>query len=205
MRKLLVTLVAALVAMAACAESRWGVTAGANYNDMHFKQSDIFESGHMVGGEVGVMGELIAPGIGFGIDGAVLYSMRGGKLHLGDKRAWAAQGVGTENAILHYIDVPIALKLKYHNLGGFENTLMPIIFAGPTISFLAGHSNCADQLSYKTVSASLNMGLGVEIKNRVQVKAGYQFGLGESVRTKLLDEHIAKNRTWFLTATYFIK
>ena len=69
-------------AFQAVAETRWGVTAGANYNQVHFNQSDIFKSDHTVGGNLGLTGELMIPGIGFGVDGSILYSMRNGKLHM---------------------------------------------------------------------------------------------------------------------------
>lgn len=191
--------------LAASAETRWGPTIGINYNVIHFKQGDIFKSDRMIGGQAGLTGELMVPGIGFGVDGSVLYSLRQGKLHLGDKKVWASQGAGTETCSLHYIDVPLNLKFKYHNLNGVENTIMPMVFVGPTISFLAGHNKCADQLSYQKVSASLHFGLGCELFNKVQVKAGYQFSIGSSLKTKLLDENDAKNRSWFCNVTYFLK
>ncbi len=145
------------------------------------------------------------PGIGFGVDAGLLYSMRNGKLHFGDKKAWSAQGIGNETASFHYIDIPINLKFRYHNLNGFESTLMPMAFAGPVISVLAAHGKCADQLNYNNVTLSLQMGVGCEILEKVQVKVGYQFGVGEACQTKLLEEHGAKNRTFFLNATYFFK
>lgn len=189
----------------AYAETRWGVTAGANYNEIHFKQGDIFKSDRMVGGNAGLTGELMIPGIGFGVDASVLYSMCNGKLHMGDKKVWSSLGLGTETCTLHYIDIPLNLKFRYHNLDGVENTIMPLAFAGPTISVLAGHNKVGDQLSYQKLSASFHMGIGCELFNKVQVNVGYQFGIGESLKTKLLDENGAKNRTWFVNLTYFIK
>ncbi len=207
MKKSCIALLCAILAIAtsitASAETRWGPTVGLNYNEVHFKQSDIFDSDRMVGGQVGVTGELMVPGIGFGVDGSLLYSLRQGKLHLGDKKVWSSQGAGNETCSLHYIDVPINLKFKYHNLNGVENVVQPMVFVGPTISFLAAHSKCADQLSYSTVTASLHFGLGCELFNKVQLKLGYQFSIGNSLKTKLLDENEAKNRSWFCNATYF--
>ncbi len=192
-------------ALSASAESRWGIVAGANYNEVHFKQPDIFKSDRQFGPNLGVTGELMAPGIGFGIEAGLIYSMRSGKLHLGDKRVFSSVGLGTETAMMHYIDIPINLKLRWHKLNGFENTLMPMIFAGPTISILPAHSKINDQVSYKNVSLSMQLGIGAEIMRRYQVKVGYQFGVGETLHTKLLDEHVAKNRTWFVQGTYFFK
>ena len=56
--------------------SRWGVTAGANINSIHFKQSDIMPSKSSWGPQVGVTGEMNFSGLGFGVDGSLLYSLR---------------------------------------------------------------------------------------------------------------------------------
>lgn len=208
MNKLKFTIIAALVAVSslgfgAKAEGRWGVTLGGNYNEVHFKQSDIINVDRQFGAVAGFTGEYMIPGIGFGVDASLLYTMRGSKLHLGDRKVWSSLGAGTENCTLHYIDLPINLKFKYRNLNGIENIIMPIAFAGPTFSFLAGHNKCADALSYKTVSVGIHAGIGCELYNKVQINASYNFSIGRSLRTKLLDENDAKNRTWTVTATYF--
>ena len=207
MKKILLTCALALVAsgISMRAETRLGATVGVNYNELHFGQTDIFSTDRMPGGSVGVMGELMIPGIGFGVDASLLYSMRNAKLHFEEKKAWSSMGLGAETATFHYIDIPINLKFRYHNLNGFESTLMPMAFAGPVISVLAGHNKCANQLSYTPVTLNLQMGIGCEILEKVQVKAGYQFSVGQSCKTKLLDDHSAKHRTWFINATYFFR
>jgi len=184
---------------------RWGVTVGGNYNEIHFKQTDIFDSDRMFGPSVGVTGDMMIPGVGFGIDASILYTMRQGRLHLGDKLAWESQGLGNEAARQHYIDVPLNLKFRYSKLGGLESTLMPFIYAGPTFSFLVGHNKVGDALKYTRVNVLLHAGIGVELFNKVQVSGGYSFSVGQNLGTKILDEHVAKYRTWFIQATYFFK
>ena len=205
--RLILVVVAVLGALVAQAQPqrRWGITLGGNYNEIHFKQTNIMESDRMFGGSIGLTGEMMIPGVGFGIDGSVLYTLRQGKVHFGDKRIWESQGIETQAVRLHYIDVPLNLKFRYSNLGGFESTVMPFVYAGPTFSFLAGHNKVNDALKYTTVSVLLHAGIGVELFNRLQLSGGYSFSIGQSVRTKLLDDHVAKNRTWFIQATYFIK
>jgi hypothetical protein len=205
--RLILVVVAVLGALVAQAQPqrRWGITLGGNYNEIHFKQTNIMESDRMFGGSIGLTGEMMIPGVGFGIDGSVLYTLRQGKVHFGDKRIWESQGIETQAVRLHYIDVPLNLKFRYSNLGGFESTMMPFVYAGPTFSFLAGHNKVNDALKYTTVSVLLHAGIGVELFNRLQLSGGYSFSIGQSVRTKLLDDHVAKNRTWFIQATYFIK
>ena len=205
--KYLIISVALLSALSSWAQPvrRWGVTVGGNYNEIHFKQTDIFESDRMFGGSVGITGDMMIPGVGFGIDGSILYTLRQGRLHLGDKRIWESQGIETQVARQHYIDVPLNLKFRYSNLGGLESTIMPFIYAGPTFSFLVGHNKVGNALKYTTVNVLLHAGIGAELFNKVQISGGYCFSVGQNLGTKLLDDHVAKHRTWFIQATYFIK
>ncbi len=203
--RLIIMAAALLCAVSAFAqpERRWGVTLGGNYNEIHFKQSDIFASDNMFGGSVGVTGDLMIPGVGFGVDASILYTLRQGKLHFGDKHAWASQGIKNQAVRVHYIDVPLNLKFRYSRLGGIENTIMPFVYAGPTFSFHVGHNS--DALNYTAVSVLLHAGIGVELANKVQISGGYSFSVGQNLKTKILDDHSAKHRTWFVQATYFFK
>lgn len=205
--KLIIMTVALLCAVSSYAqpERRWGVTIGGNYNEIHFKQTDIFDSDRMFGGSIGVTGDMMIPGVGFGIDGSVLYTLRQGRVHFGDKKAWAAQGIETQAVQLHYIDIPVNLKFRYSRLGGLENSLMPFVYAGPTFSFLAGHNKVGDALNYTTVNVLLHAGIGVELANKIQISGGYSFSVGQNLKTKILDQHEAKHRAWFVQATYFFK
>ena len=205
--KYIIAVVALLCSLSSVAQPirRWGVTAGGNYNEIHFKQSDIFASDRMFGGSVGLTGEMMIPGVGFGIDASILYTLRQGRLHLGDKTAWSSQGIENQAARLHYIDVPLNLKFRYSRLGGVESTIMPFVYAGPTFSFLAGHNKVGDALNYTRVSVLLHAGVGVELFNKVQLSGGYSFSIGQNLGTKLLDDNVAKHRTWFVQATYFFK
>lgn len=205
--KLIMLAVALMFAVSAFAqpERRWGVTIGGNYNEIHFKQSDIFDSDPMFGGSIGVTGDLMIPGIGFGIDGSILYTLRQGKVHFGDKHAWESQGIETQAVRLHYIDVPLNLKFRYSRLGGLESSIMPFAYVGPTFSFHVGHNDVKDALRYTAVSVLLHAGIGVELFNKVQISGGYSFSVGQNLGTKILDEHVAKHRTWFVQATYFFK
>lgn len=209
MRKIALVIASAVVLLSgitahAQTETRWGVTAGANYNQIHFKQSDIMDVDRGLGPLVGLTGEMNIQGIGFALDGSLLYSMRSGKLHYGDHKVWSSLGLGTETCQLHYIDVPINLKFKYHKLNGFENTLMPFVAIGPTFSFLAG-KNLTAANEYRPVSVLMHFGAGVELFRHLQIQGGFSFSIGETLRTRMLDENIAKNRCWNFSATYFFK
>ena len=184
--------------------SRWGITAGANVNNIHFKQQDIVPTKTMWGPQLGVTGEMNFSGIGFGAEGSLLYTLKQGKVDYGSRTVWASLGAGNETVAMHYLDVPLHLKFKYNRLNGFESTLMPMLYVGPQFSFLM-HGSHGDINSYPPVNVYLDMGIGVELMERWQIRGGYNFSIGQSFHTKVLDENVAKNRTWYFGITYFLK
>lgn len=183
------------------AQARWGVVAGMNLSKLSFDQN-LFTVNSKAGASVGVTGELMMPGIGFGVDASLLYTQRGTKLHLGERPIWANQGIGEHTTSLHYLEIPLSLKFKFKNLNGIENTIMPILFVGPEFSFLLAH-NKLDALSYSGGEFGIHMGVGCEILRMVQVNASYCWGLSYAVKTKLLDDFSARNRNFRVSATYF--
>lgn len=195
-----------LCATAATAQttSRWGITAGANINEVHFKQTDIVPSERAWGPQVGLTGEMNFSGVGFGVDAGLLYTLKQGKVNYGARPMWAAVGAGKETVSMHYLDVPLHLKFKYNRLGGLESTIMPMVYVGPQFSFLVA-SNHHELNIYPPVNVYLDMGVGCELLERVQLRGGYNFSIGQSFHTKLLDDNVAKNRTWYVNLTYFMK
>ena len=207
MKKIILFITTLLIASAAASgqtTSRWGITAGATINEVHFKQHDIVPSKRAVGPQLGVTGEMNFSGIGFGVEGSLLYTLKQGKVNYGERTIWESQGFGDEMVSMHYLDVPLHLKFKYNRLGGAESTIMPMVFVGPQFSFLM-HGNHGDINKYSPVSVYLDMGLGCELMERVQLRGGYNFSIGQSFHTKMLDEHVAKTRTWYFNVTWFLK
>ncbi|MBQ7942255.1 MAG: PorT family protein [Muribaculaceae bacterium] len=203
MKKILSVLmlcVAMLGASSAVAQSRWGVVAGANFSNLSFDQN-LFTVDKGVGATVGVMGELMMPGIGFGFDASLLYSQKGAKLHMGERPVWGLDGYGKENCMLHYLEIPLHLRFKFKNLNGLENVVMPILFAGPEFSFLLGHSKI-DAMKYAGGELGLDVGVGFEILRKVQLSASRCWGLSYALKTKVLDDFSAKNRAWKISVTY---
>ena len=182
-------------------QTRWGVVAGVDYTNLSFDQ-DLFTINQNVGATAGVTGELMIPGIGFGVDASLLYTQRGATLNLGERPLWSSQGYGKENMLLHYLEIPIHLKFKFKNLNGLENTIMPILFAGPEFSFLVGHSNIK-AMEYAGGEFGIDVGVGCEILQRFQVNASYCWGMSYALKTKQLDDFSARNRCWKLACTYF--
>lgn len=182
------------------AETRWGVVAAANISTMKFNQT-LVQVDQVCNFSVGVTGELMIPGIGFGVDGSVLYTQLGGKLHLGDYQVWASDGYGTHRTYQHYLEIPLNLKFKYTNLNGIENTIAPIAFVGPSFTLQLGHSNI-DAIKYSGGEFSVHVGLGAEIIRKIHVTASYNWGLTYALETYKLDHYSAKNRYWRVAVAY---
>lgn len=204
MKKTLTALVLAAAAICgvqhAQAQFRYGVTVGADVTNIKFNQT-LFDIDRSVGYHAGVLGELMFPGIGFGIDFGLQYTQRGATLDLGSREVWHSQGYGRERSYLHCIDLPIDLRFKWTRMNGLEDHIAPYVFGGPVFSFLAGHSDIK-ALEYPFCSLGLQCGIGFELYKHWQVQGAYQWGMTYCMRTKLLDDFSARNSTWSVGVTY---
>ncbi|MCM1337164.1 MAG: PorT family protein [Candidatus Amulumruptor caecigallinarius] len=185
----------------AASQMRWGATAGVLLTDLHFKQSLVGVSS-VPGFAAGISGEMMFPGVGFGIDLGAQYEMRGAEVKLGEKRIWASQGYGDTRFYLHYLNIPLHLRFKYTRLGGFEDILAPLVYVGPSFGFMLGHSDI-DAFSFPLGEIGLNFGIGAEIKKRWQVTVEYNLGMTYCTKDRILTDYSAQNREWKLAATYF--
>lgn len=193
--------VAMLLPLSSNAQFRRSVVAGVNINDLVFKQ-DLAGVSSLVGAQAGVEGELMFPGIGFGLSFGLMYNQLGGQVNLGEKKIWASEGYGNEKLYLHNITIPLHLRFKWTRLNGFEDTLAPLIFGGPEFSILAGHSKC-DAIKWAGGDLGLTAGVGAEIFKKWQVTASYTWGMTYSLKTKLLDDYSARQRHWAVRVAYF--
>ncbi len=196
----------ALAAMMLCslsssAQFRYGAMLGADMSTLHFKQ-EIVPVKRTFGPTAGIVTEMMFPGIGFGVDFGLYYEMRGAKLDLGTKELWSSQGYGNEMSRMHYLVIPFHLRYKYTRLNGFEDTLAPLAYVGPSLSMLVAHSKL-DCMQYPFGSLSLDFGIGAEIKHNWQVTAGYSMGLTYAVKDKILTDYSARNRGWNVRVSYF--
>jgi hypothetical protein len=204
MKKILTILVVAIasvgMASVAKAEFRYGPTLGVDFTTLKFKQ-DLITIDSSTGFQAGVQGEAMFPGIGFGIDIGLMYTQRGATVNLGEKEVWSSVGYTNPRTYLHYVEVPINLRFKWTRMQGLEDYVAPYVFGGPTISFLAAHSS-VDAYSYAGGELGLQAGLGFEIYKNWQVQASYTWGMTYALKTKLLDDFSARNRTWSVRVTY---
>lgn len=205
MKQKLLTLVIVLAALCgagqASAQLRWGATAGININDFKFKQSGILTVDKGIGETVGINGEMMFPGIGFGIDIGLRYEQLGATFNLGDFPMWA--GYSTKERIyVHNIQIPFNLKFKYTRFQGFEDYLAPFVYGGPVFNIQAAHSRC-DAIKFSGGDLGLTVGAGAEIFKRWQLSASYTWGMTYALKAKILTDYSARNRYWDIRLTYY--
>lgn len=202
-KKILLAVLLSVVSLGASAEFRWGVTAGANFTDYVFKQKlvDVTSS---VGAQGGVAGELMFPGIGFGIDFGLNYNFHGAKVNLGQQHVWAVDGYSNEQVRIHSIELPVHIRFKYTNLNGLERTIAPFVYAGPVFSFHVA-DNDVKAIEYPAGSVMLQFGLGAELFERFQVFGSYDLGVTYEMRTVKLENFSARRSGFNVGVAYFFK
>lgn len=195
-KRILVLLILAASVATASARFRWGPTVGLNVTDLYFKQK-LVTTTQRCGLDAGLMGELMIPGIGFGIDFSLLYNMHTSHVDFRQK-VWDFQ---SHDVTLHTLRIPVNLRFKYTRLNGFESILAPIVYVGPVFSFTVGH-NDVPPLEYPAGSVGIQCGIGGELFEHFQLTAGYEWGLTYEMRTKLLDNFSARSQAWKVNLTY---
>lgn len=200
MRKILSFILLALCALTASAEFRWGPQAGWNCSNYYWKQP-LLESSQRSGFQAGVFGEIMIPGIGFGIDIAAMYDYRDATVNLGDHYVWSADGYKNGPFKMHSIDIPLHLRFKWTRMDGLERYIAPLAYVGPVFRFNVTQSDC-DAIQHPTGSVAVQFGLGAEVLEHWQVSASYIWGVTYDVRTVKLDNLSARNSSWAINVAY---
>lgn len=188
-------------AFTANAQFRFAGVAGANLNTMKMRQ-DLVGSSQMAGFQAGVVGELMFPGIGLGMDLGLLYNMANSRINLGERLIWSSQGYGNEHLMMHQLNIPLHLRFKYTRLGGLEEVIAPFVYGGPEFTILLGHSKC-EAVEWAGGDFGLAAGAGVELFKRWQLSASYTWGLTYAMRTTLLSDFNGRTRMWTVRLAYY--
>lgn len=201
-KKLIIALLAVVVlAVPAKAQMRWAPVVGVTGNNLVFKQ-DLVTVSSTIGYQAGIMGEIIFPGIGIGLDIGLLYNQQGAKVNLGEREVWRADGYGNEQIYLHSINLPVHLRMKWTRLNGLEDKIAPIIYGGPEFNIQVAHGNCK-AFKYSGGDFGLTVAGGAELFKRWQITGGYTWGMTYALKTKKLDNFSARSRQWFVRCAYF--
>lgn len=197
MKRLLTIITIVVIALSANAQFRYAPIAGYSNTTLDFNQN-LFTVNSVSGFKAGVMGELMFPGIGFGLDIGALYHLKGAEVYLGQKEVWAADGYGKNRLYLHYLEIPVNLKFKWTRMQGLEDYVAPFVFGGPTIGFMLAHSK-VKAFDYSVLEFGLQVGLGFELFKRWQIQACYNWGMTTAVQTKKLDDFTGDNANWSIS------
>lgn len=200
LRKFLVLTTLFVTALTASAEFRWGPQVGANFSTFHWKQT-LIPTDMRTGFQAGVLGEIMIPGIGFGLDLGLRYNLHGAHLGFSKWPVWSSDGIESQDAWQHVIEIPLNLKFKWTRLNGVERTIAPFIFGGPVFSFKLGY-NSQPALVHPGGYVSMQCGGGAELFEHWQISAGYSWGISYEIRTIKLDNLSAQPRSAFVNVAY---
>lgn len=205
LRLVLLTVLVGLAA-AANAQFRYAPVVGVTVNNLKFKQ-DLVDVRHTIGFEAGVMGELMFPGIGFGMDFGLFYNMEGAKVNLGSRELWSSEGIGDDNLRLHTLRLPLHLRFKWTRMNGIEDYIAPFVYGGPEFGICVGHSgerqkDGSDPFRYAGGDLGLSVGGGLELWRRWQISCQYTWGMTYITKTRKLDNYSARNRQLAVRVAY---
>lgn len=187
-------------ALNAGAEFRWGPTAGVNISRYYWKQ-DLVGNKHLCGPTAGIMGEVMIPGIGFGIDFGLRYQMVGGKVDFGRQTIWSSDGIENINVWNHELELPINLRFKWTRMDGLEQYIAPFVYGGPVFNVTLSSTD-TPALEHPWGSVSLQCGIGAELLEHWQISAGYSWGVSYIQRTVKLDNFSSRSQGWQINVAY---
>lgn len=200
MKKFLLATLLAAGAFTASAGFRWGPSVSGYFGKYYWRQP-LIESKSEPAFMAGVMGELMIPGVGFGIDLGVNYAMHSAKFDLGAHEVWAADGYGDVAFKLHSVEVPVHLRFKWTRMEGVEDYIVPFAYVGPVFQFHVSQSKCP-AIEHPVGSVGLQFGIGAEIIKKIQISGSYIFNPTYEIRTVKLDNLSARNSGWTVNLTY---
>lgn len=200
MKKLLLSALIGATALGASAEFRWGPTAGVNISNYYWKQK-LIDNHNLCGFQGGVMGEVMIPGIGFGVDFGLKYSMTGATVDFGQQTVWAADGIGNMKVWNHDLQIPLNLRFKWTRMDGLEQIIAPFAYAGPVFNFHLS-STKTPALEHPAGWVGLQVGIGGEIYEHWQLSVGYMWGVSYLQRTVKLDNFSSRAQGWQINATW---
>ena len=176
---------------------RFGLKAGMTLNNIHFSEdilNDFVDKDNQAGFTGGAMVEFTFPVVGLGVDASLMYVHRN-----------SIKNADGDKINRDYIEIPLNLKYKL-GLPLIGKVVTPYVFAGPSFAFKTGKSEITDFVKSQKCDVAINLGLGLELFNHVQVSGSYGFGITKALEVVGTNVNAAgidgKNRYWTITAAY---
>lgn len=176
MRKISILLlfVALLTGLTAKADFRFGPKVGVNVAQMHFS-SKVLDADNRCGFTGGLTAEYMIPVVNFGFDISLMYShMKNNVTEVNE-----VNGVVYEdsyNVSGNFFEIPLHLKYRL-GIPAISSILSPYIYTGPSVAFKLGSKD--SYANTKSTQWGWDLGLGLELIKRLQIGAGYTFGINK--------------------------
>jgi len=173
------------------AQVKFGLKGGLNMTKMSISNIDEAfsnKSGFFVGPTI----KFSLPLVGLGMDAAVVYDQREGKLDDTD-----------ETFKQKSVQIPIHARWSF-GLGSMANVF---IFAGPQFGFNVGDGEKKYKVSdwsIKTANISGDVGLGITLLSHLQLSGSYNFALSKSAEVTVNGKTgKVKNNAWQIALAYY--
>ncbi len=209
-----------VIAVPAFSQLKIGLKADVGINNPKFDET-LWHVENLNGFKVGPTAEFMFPVLGLGVDASLLYNNERMNVKMGN--------IENKKISNHYLDIPVNLKYKF----GILSPVKVYLAAGPYMKFRVGGdeidiavNNIQEVvgedpetfIESRPVEAGINIGLGAEVINRVQVGFNYGIKLTDNffidkddltigavgTAEELLKALNGKKGTWSITATVFI-
>lgn len=190
-----VGILAAVCAAPVSARLRYGVRLGGDIAALRLTDADGYGMRNRSGFSGGLALEYQFEKCGFAPDIALLYTRRSAMLKMpgGDRASFGRD----------FIEVPLHLKYKFW-LKGTSDLVAPLVYAGPTLSIRVGDHGDVP-MTTNILQPGLDVGIGFDVINFVQLTAGYRFGLGNACHTLTgFPDASLRTDSWNVSATILL-
>ena len=175
---------------------------GINGSSLYWKQ-DLVTTVPRIGGSAGFFGEVMIPGVGFGVDIGLRYQLNGAKVNFGERPIWsgAPDYMGNQDVWFHTVQIPLNIRFKYTRLDGIERIVAPFFYSGPVFTFNVA-TNDVPVIEKPGGTIDIQVAAGAELWEHLQISGGYYWGVSYQVRTIKLDNFSARPQGWFINIAY---
>ena len=191
------------IATTGYAQLRYGLRGEVGLNKATFTD-DVFKVENLNSFKLGPTVEVMLPAMNFGVEASLLYNNnKMNAIYLNDV------GAGKEVSITnHYIDIPVNAKMKF----GLIDIVKIYAAAGPYARIhISGDDinfgGVKEDIEAKAFEAGVNMGLGVELFQRLAVGANYGLELTDNYsinKPKWGDAFNKKKGTWSIQLSVYL-
>ena len=205
MKKILFFAFAIVFSLAAEAQLKFGVRAGANLVNMKMSDGVQNLSGNNRSGfYVGPTIKFGLPIVGLGIDASAVYDQRTSDVAYTNEQGNPA----SERVTARAINIPI--NVRY----GFNVSIVELFaFAGPQFGFNLSKSKYlgTNEWTWRSSNLSVNVGVGFCVLDKVEVKANYNVACGKTgevnvwnvTKTTVVDSFKSKYNSWQVGVAYY--